>query len=283
LRGCAAAGVTFRLFSRSEFSTVDASSTQRIHAEAQEMIPATIIARYKGMDAPTLGVATVRDFCDSWDNLHPFASVSGDLKDVQRPWMIKAVLASVPVGGKLCEIGAGEPLVADFLVKCGYELTTVDPYDGSGHGPTNFETFAASYPNIRFVRAQFGREITSLTDQYFDAIYSISVLEHVPRSEVDSVCQGIKRYCKLDGITIHAIDHVLRGNGDAYHLENLLRYADNLGIPRDSLEHLLKHCESDIETYFLSAEGHNLWRGAVSYESFPMRRVISVNFLSHVR
>jgi hypothetical protein len=79
------------------------------------MIPATLIARYKGMRVPTLGVATVRDFCDSWDNLHPLASISGDLKDVQRPWIIKAVLASVPIGSKLCEIGAGEPFVADFF------------------------------------------------------------------------------------------------------------------------------------------------------------------------
>ncbi len=247
------------------------------------MIPAKVIAKYKGLGVPKLGVATVRDFCDSWDNLHPLASISGDLKDVQRPWMIKAILASVPIGSKLCEIGAGEPFVADFLNRCGYELTVVDPYDGSGHGPTDFRTFLSSYPNIKFVRAKFGREVTQLSDRYFDAIYSISVLEHVPRTEVVSVCQGIKRYCKLGGITIHAIDHVLRGNGDVYHLEHLLQYADSLGIPRESVEHLMKHCENDVETYFLSAEGHNLWRGAMNYESFPMRRVISVNLLSSLR
>jgi ubiquinone/menaquinone biosynthesis C-methylase UbiE len=247
------------------------------------MIPSQLVARYKGMGVPKIGVATVKDFCDSWDNMHPLASISHDLKDVQRPWMIKAILGSVPTGSKLCEIGAGEPFVADFLSKCGYKITIVDPYDGSGQGPTEFETYSATYPNITFVRAKFGRELSALSDGYFDAIYSISVLEHVPRTDVISVCQGIKRYCKFGGISIHAIDHVLRGNGDAYHLDHLRLYADNLGVSRESLEQLMKYCETDSETYFLSAESHNLWRGAMSYESFPMRKVISVNLFSHVR
>jgi hypothetical protein len=247
------------------------------------MIPANIIERYKRLLVPQIGVATVKDFCDSWDNMNPLASLSGDLKDVQRPWMIKAILASVPVGSRLCEIGAGEPFVADFLSKCGYQVTIVDPYDGSGQGPTRFETFSASYRHIRFVREKFGRDLPPLSDGYFDAIYSISVLEHVPRDEVLSVCEGMKRYCRVGAASIHAIDHVLRGNGDAYHHDHLLLYAKNLGIHQEALEQIIKHCELDAETYFLSAEGHNRWRGTMSYESFPMRKVISVNLLSHVR
>jgi len=246
------------------------------------MIPAQLIAKYKGMSVSKIAVATVRDFCDSWDNMRPMASISHDLKDVQRPWMIKALLASVPIGSKLCEIGAGEPFVADFLSRCGYEITVVDPYDGRGRGPTEFGAFSVNYPNIRFVRANFGSETPSLADRYFDAIYSISVLEHVPRGNIVSLCQGIKRYCKIGGTSIHAIDHVLRGNGDAYHLDHLRLYADNLGISRESLERLLVDCEADVETYFLSAESHNLWRGSVSYESFPMRKVVSVNLLFQV-
>jgi ubiquinone/menaquinone biosynthesis C-methylase UbiE len=246
------------------------------------MIPSQLVARYKGISVPTIGVATVKDFCDSWDNMHPLASISRDLKDVQRPWMIKAILGSVPTGSRLCEIGAGEPFVADFLNKCGYEITVVDPYDGSGQGPTGFETYSTAYANIKFIRANFGRDLSVLSDGCFDAIYSISVLEHVPRTDVLSVCQGIKRFCKPGGISIHAIDHVLRGHGDAYHLDHLLLYAETLGISRESVVQLMKYCETDTETYFLSAEGHNQWRGAMSYESFPMRKVISVNLSSRV-
>ena len=241
------------------------------------MTPSTVIAKYKNMSFPEVGVATVRDFCDSWDNMRPLSEIAGDLKDVQRPWMVKAIVASVPIGGRLCEIGAGEPFVADFLNKCGYEVTVVDPYDGSGQGPIQFENYAASYPNIRFLRSNFGSTVTGLSDQYFDAIYSISVLEHIPTEQVMMVCDGIKRYCKSTGYSIHAIDHVLLGAGDAFHLDKLKLYADNLGISHRLMEQVLDASERDAETYFLSAAGHNLWRGAMNYESFPMRKVISVN------
>lgn len=244
------------------------------------MTPSNIIAKYKSATIPDLGVATVRDFCDSWDHLRPLASIAGDLKDVQRPWMIKAIVASVPIGGRICEIGAGEPFVAAFLAQCGYEVTIVDPYDGSGQGPVDYEAYSAAHPGIRFVRSNFGQSVPGLSDGYFDAIYSVSVLEHVPMDKVASVCEGVRRYGKPAVRSIHAIDHVLRGAGDAYHLQKLHRYGEQLGISSTSIDHVTARCELDVETYFLSAEGHNFWRGAMPYEAFPMRKVVSVHFNS---
>ena len=77
-----------------------------------------------------VGYATVRDYCDSADHLPALASVNGDLKDVQRPWTLKAILGRVPSGGRLLEIGAGDPHVADMLARIGYDVTLIDPYDG---------------------------------------------------------------------------------------------------------------------------------------------------------
>ena len=34
--------------------------------------------------------------------------------------------------------------------------------------------------------------------------------------------------------------------------------------------------ELDPETYLVSAEAHNVWRGSVPYDSYPMRRIGSV-------
>jgi hypothetical protein len=45
------------------------------------------------------------------------------------------------------------------------------------------------------------------------------------------------------------------------------------------VDELLKKAMSSTETYFLSAESHNRWRGNIPYESFPMRKVISVQFV----
>lgn len=246
------------------------------------MTPTNVIARYKSFRFPELGVATVKDYCDSCDHMRPLASIATDLKDVQRPWMIKAIVSSVPIGGRICEIGAGEPFVADFLTQCGYDVTVVDPYDGSGQGPVQYEAFSAAFPDIRFIRSNFGESVEGVTAGQFDAIYSISVLEHVPMDQVPSVCQGIRKYAKRGGKSIHAIDHVLRGAGDLFHLQKLKLYAELLGTPTSLVDELMGTCELDTETYFLSAEGHNLWRGAMSYESFPMRKVISVNLSSIV-
>jgi hypothetical protein len=66
---------------------------------------------------PALSYGTVRDFCDSMDHLRDLASCSGDLKDAQRPWMVKAILGGLPRGSRLLEIGAGHPYVASLLTR----------------------------------------------------------------------------------------------------------------------------------------------------------------------
>ena len=99
----------------------------------------------------------MRDFCDSVDHLHPLATANGDLKDCQRPWVFKAILAKVAYGGRLLEIGGGEPLVADLLNRLGYQVWVVDPYDGSGNGPQDFERFRADCPGLKFVRVPVRR------------------------------------------------------------------------------------------------------------------------------
>ena len=40
--------------------------------------------------------ATVRDYCESLDELPQITALDGDLKNVQRPWAVKAMLANVP-------------------------------------------------------------------------------------------------------------------------------------------------------------------------------------------
>jgi len=42
-------------------------------------------------------------------------------------------------------------------------------------------------------------------------------------------------------------------------------------ISVNKLTQLVQRMNEDPETYFLSAESHNRWRGALSYNRFPMR------------
>jgi glycosyltransferase involved in cell wall biosynthesis len=227
-----------------------------------------------------LSYATVRDFCDSVDHIGPIATLNGDLKDSQRPWMLKALFSVVPQGGRILEIGAGEPFVADLLDRLGYEVWIVDPYDGTGNGPLEYERFRRDYPNLRFVRGLFGEQILSAPPAGFDCIYSISVLEHVPTNLLGNVFRGMKKYLKPNGWSIHAIDHVHKGNQADSHLATLTSMVEWSGIQQTELTTLLAQMNEDVETYYLSAESHNRWRGVLPYDHFPMRVCVSIQLVS---
>jgi SAM-dependent methyltransferase len=231
--------------------------------------------RYHTFRPPILGYATVADYCDSADSLPFLTSLNGDMKDVQRPWVLKALIGAVPPGSRLLEIGAGDPHVADILGRLGYAVTIVDPYDGRDRGPSSFDAISKRYPDLSFVRGVFPEALGEGVEP-FDCIYSISVLEHIPTDEVESVCLSIRRFTKPGGFTIHAIDHVLHGIGDREHLDRLRRIASSLGLEVRELDSRLELLEDDVETYFLSAEGHNRWRGSLPYDEFPMRRCVSI-------
>ena len=231
--------------------------------------------RFSDRDIPALSYATVRDYCDSVESLPYLATRNNDLKDVQRPWAVKAILAAVRPGSRLLEIGAGDPYVADLLARFGYDVTVVDPYDGRDGGPTDFEAIRKAHPNIRFKRGLFPDALT-YEDRPFDCIYSISVLEHLSESSLRESWNAIVRFSTAGGHTVHAIDHVLKGVGSEDHLAKLTLIAALAGVEAVTLDRLLKALEDDPEAYFLSAEAHNRWRGDTPYADFPMRRCVSI-------
>jgi glycosyltransferase involved in cell wall biosynthesis/SAM-dependent methyltransferase len=230
--------------------------------------------RHAGRAAPRLSYGTVRDYVDSTERLPLLATANCDLKDVQRPWVLKAILGSVEPGSRLLEIGAGEPVVAELLARLGHDVTVIDPYDGRDRGPTELEAIRAAAPHVRIIQGLFPRDIAD--HERFDCIYSISVLEHLPTAAIDRLGDDIRRAGRSGGYTIHAIDHVLLGAGDAEHLARLRRIADSFGIVQNELDELLATVADDPETYFLSAESHNRWRGSARYDDFPMRRCVSI-------
>jgi SAM-dependent methyltransferase len=244
---------------------------------------AALIARYSGrFQVPLLSYGTVRDYCDSCDNLTQLSVLQHDLKDLQRPWTVKVALKLMKPGSRLLEIGAGPPLVAAMLADLGYDLTIVDPYDGSAGGPTEFQTFAQCYPKIRFVRNRFRLDLPQLEGELFDGIFSISVLEHVPEPELQAVFAAIATHLRPGGHSFHSVDCVTHGEGSEYHIEQCARIANHQaqiagGPPVESarLAELFEAADEDIDTYYLSAEGHNLWRGGRPYDTFRFRRVIS--------
>lgn len=235
--------------------------------------------RYRGSFAvEPLSYGTVRDLADSRDHLAGLARSSGDMKDLQRCWMVKAVLGSVERGARVVEIGAGEPLVADLLSRLGYEVTVVDPYDGSGNGPLDFERFQRAYPGVNFIRERFPP--SEGLSSGLGCVYSISVLEHIPPDRIGAVVDAARDPLARGGCSIHAIDHVLAGWGSQAHLERLEEIVRRSGLATDNPHGMLDRLCIDTDAYFVSAEAHERWRGALAYDRYPMRKIASIHLLT---
>lgn len=238
--------------------------------------------RYAYFKPPALSYGTVEDYVDSLEVLPDLATINRDLKDIQRTWVLKAILGCVPRAGKLLEIGGGDPWVADRLAKLGYEVWIVDPYDGRDNGPHNFHELQKKFRHVRFIRSLFpSTELDS--DAPFNCIYSISVLEHLEEDALRHVFSGIRKYSFDTAPTIHAVDHVSLGEGQEVHYKKLVLIAQELGLQKTDIDNLLVRLDRDPDTYFLSADAHNMWRGSTSYKLFPMRRCPSIQFCIPVR
>ena len=247
---------------------------------------ARTVARFaNGAPASETSYATVRDYCDSVDHLPQIAPTDGDLKNVQRPWAVKALLRSVPPPARILEVGGGEPIVSGFLNELGYDTTLVDPYDGAGNGPTDYDRYVELFPNVKIVRGYFEHLMQAFRQASFDAIFSISVLEHLPIEAAANCFRAIGEGLSPGGVSIHCFDFVLQGAGQehdwaiARHILQQQAQLEN-GLHDTALEDLIDRLKTDLETFYLSPQGHHLWRGGRPYEDFPFRKVVSLQTIA---
>src|SRR5262249_26034030 len=101
-----------------------------------------------------------------------------------------------------------------------------------------------------------------------------------PAKALESVFAGMKKYLQPNGWSIHAVDHLHKGSGAEEHYENLKSMILWSGFEERELMRLIERMGADNETYHLSAESHNRWRGARSYDEFPMRVCVSIQIVS---
>ena len=203
------------------------------------------------------------------------------MKNLQRCWMVKAVLASVPRG-----LAPGRDRRRRAA---GRRAALAARLRGRGRRPLRRQrqraarVLAASrraYPDLRFIRDQFPPR-TGLGGQ-FDCVYSISVLEHVPLEAID----GGDRRGRANGSASAAAARSTRSTtcSPAGAPTRTARASSGSSPPRARRRAARgarsSAMERDPETYLVSAEAHNQWRGAVPYDSYPMRRIGSVNLFA---
>lgn len=234
--------------------------------------------RFKPIEISLAKVREFQEFLElfpQWTNLK-----AGDVKAFQWPWAITRVLRHVPRGAAVLDYGAGDCAVAGPLSQLGYRVTAVDPYQGNDGGPTGFERYQAAFPNVQFVPDVLSRS-TRLPETQYDAILSVSVVEHVPLAAQADLADAIAHWLKPGGLLIDTVDFTARGKilVDFPFLDEVLRVR---GFTDVTAATLAQEALDDPDTYFLSPAAHRSWRGKRSYDDYPYRQATCVNLISRL-
>lgn len=129
------------------------------------------------------------------------------LKVYQDMLVYNFILDNFSEGAKLLEVGGGDSRIISWL-KYHYEFWNLDKLEGVGNGLTSLDDTGG----FRLIQGYIGDFSAELPSSYFDGIFSISVLEHVPRDNttMQAMCEDMLRLLKPGGLSMHCIDIVVK-------------------------------------------------------------------------
>lgn len=135
-----------------------------------------------------------------------------DLKVYQDYLMYCFIVANVPKGSRILDVGGGDSRVLRFLSK-DYECWNVNKCEGLGNGPVQF-----SSPHYRIVYDYLGNFNPELPSAYFEFVFSISALEHTPEDQTirENIVKDIHRILKPGCPSFHLFDCIWRPEGKSW-------------------------------------------------------------------
>ncbi len=122
-----------------------------------------------------------------------------NLKSVQDAWIMAELGQSK--GLRIAEIGGGDSRLLRHLAP-NNSCVNIDKLEGFGKGPKK----DPDIPGVEVVRSYMGEFDESLEDASVDALFSISVIEHVPDEMINDCFADMARLLKPGGRMLHAID-----------------------------------------------------------------------------
>ena len=134
------------------------------------------------------------------------------------------------------EIGGGTSIILDVLQHY-YECYNIDKLEGCGNGPLkSSETF-----KYKLIRDYMGNFNESLPDNYFDCVFSISVMEHLPAEPkvTTNVYADINRVLKHGASSFHTIDVIISPHSHYWNFITMIdQMEETLITPKISLDEL---------------------------------------------
>lgn len=188
-----------------------------------------------------------------------------DLKIYQDLLVLAFFKENVAKNSRILEIGGGESRIFNH-VKNEYECWNLDKLEGVGNGPIKIEM-----GRIRLVKDYIGDFNHEVPDEYFDFVFSISALEHVPQDDrtlFKKILDDINRVLKPGGFSLHCFDSILKANNIWTH--PLLPFIFKNQVTLNSFIDLVE-VRNDPDIYFMSKSAYNrLWERIIGekYENF---------------
>ena len=125
------------------------------------------------------------------------------LKNYQDLLVFSFIKQFVPEGSRILDVGGGNSRIIKHFKKK-YQCWNVDKLEGRGNGPRRI--FKRGF---RLVKDYMGNFNPELPDNYFDFVFSISALEHVPEQDpklFKNILDDLNRVLKPGCYSLHCFD-----------------------------------------------------------------------------
>jgi hypothetical protein len=132
------------------------------------------------------------------------------IKAHNRPWIEE--FGNFAKGQKILEVGGAYSLLPKYLA----EKYDLEAWVGDDFGQTFQDSiwsrwgdpheYAQKHPSTHYVFELFGTFSKKYPDSYFDRIFSVSTLEHIPMENMLDVFKDMHRCLKPGGRQLHTID-----------------------------------------------------------------------------
>lgn len=129
------------------------------------------------------------------------------LKNYQDLLVFSFIKQFVSEGSRLLDVGGGKSRIIKHFKKK-YQCWNVDKLEGIGKGPKR--VFKRGF---RLVKDYMGNFNPELPDNYFDFVFSISALEHVPEQDpklFENILEDLNRVLKPGGYSLHCFDSLIK-------------------------------------------------------------------------
>ena len=178
--------------------------------------------------------------------------------------------------------------MSGFLSELGYDVTLVDPYDGFGNGPTDYQRYVELFPHVKIVREYFRPGLAGLAPQVRSTRFFPSPSSNTFRADTLPACfEAIAEFLSpaAEPRFIASISFCKAAETRTIlpHAQRILAEQESSSgrLRAEPFEELLERLRDDVETFFLSPQGHHHWRGGRPYAEFPFRKVVSLQTMVH--